>query len=170
MTISMYSASVPVLRQTLKNLKGILAKAEAHIAAKKIDPSVLLQYRLYPDMFPFIRQVQIATDHAKGIPGRLAGIEVPVFEDNEQSFADLQARIDKTLAFIDTVPAAQVDGSEERPITVFPGKPYEMHFQGQTYLTQFGLPNVFFHITTAYAILRHNGVEVGKGDFIGKIG
>lgn len=169
MTISMYAASVPVFKQMLGALDELLNKAEAHCAAKKIDPAVLLQARLFPDMFAFTKQVQIATDFAKGTPARLAGLEVPSYEDKEQSFADLHARIAKTLAFIDTIKPEQVDGSEGREITVFPGTPREMKFPGQAYLLHFALPNFYFHVTTAYALLRHNGIELGKKDFMGKV-
>jgi hypothetical protein len=169
MAISMYAASVPVFKHLLGSLDEILNKAEAHAAAKKIDPSVLLQARLFPDMLPFTKQIQIATDFAKGAPARLAGVEVPAFEDNEQSFADLHARIAKTLAFIDTLKPEQIDGSEGREIVVFPGTPREMKFPGQAYLLHFALPNFYFHVTTAYALLRHNGLEIGKKDFVGKL-
>lgn len=168
MTISMYAASVPLIKQMLQSLDAILSKAEAHAKAKKIEPAVLLQARLYPDMFPLVRQVQIASDNAKGIAGRLAGVNIPSFADTEQSFEELHARIAKTLDFLDAIKPEQVDGSEERHIVVYKGSPYEMQFQGQTYLVHFGLPNFLFHVTTAYAILRHNGVEIGKDDFIGK--
>lgn len=169
MTISMYAASVPVLKQILHSLDAILGKAQSHASAKKIDPAALLQARLYPDMFPLVRQVQIASDNAKGIAARLAGVEVPAFPDTEQSFAELHARIAKTLDFINTIQPEQINGSEERDVVVYKGSPYEMQFQGQAYLLHFGLPNFLFHVTTAYAILRHNGVEIGKDDFLGKI-
>jgi len=167
MAISMYAVSVPVFKQTLNSLNDILHKAEAHALEKKIDPVVLLQSRLFPDMFPLVRQVQIAADFAKSAPARLAGVDVPSYEDKEQTFADLYARIAKTLAFIETVPAAKVDGSEERAIVTNPGTQWERKFTGQPYLVHYALPNFFFHVTTAYAILRHNGVNIGKGDFIG---
>lgn len=167
MTLSMYTASLPVFRQMLNSLSEILGKAEAHAAEKKIDPNALLQARLFPDMFPLMRQVQIASDFAKGVSARLAGIEVPAHEDNEQSFADLRARIGKTLSFIDGIAPAQVDGSEGRDIVTQAGTPKEKRFTGQSYLLNYGLPHFFFHVTTAYAILRHNGVEVGKRDYIG---
>jgi hypothetical protein len=166
MTVSMYAASVPVFKQILGSLSAILAKTEAHIADKKLDPNALLQARLYPDMFPLVRQVQIACDFAKGAAARLGGVEVPSYEDTEQSIADLQARIAKTLAFIETVPAAQIDGSETRDITTGSGDKAR-HFKGQAYLLNYALPHFYFHATTTYAILRHNGVEVGKKDFIG---
>jgi uncharacterized protein len=167
MTISMYAASVPVFQQMLTSLSDILSKAEAHAAAKNIDPNALLQARLFPDMFALTRQIQIASDFAKGVSARLAGVEVPAHEDNEQSLADLRARIAKTLAFIGGITPAQVDGSEPREIVLRPGTPKEKKLTGQAYLLHYGLPQFFFHVTTAYAILRHNGVEVGKMDFIG---
>ncbi len=167
MTISMYAASVPVFKQMLGGLSNFLAKAEAHATAKKIDPTVLLQSRLYPDMFNLTRQVQIAGDFAKGTCARLAGVEVPDYEDTEKTFAELQARITKTLAFIDALPADSINGSEERQIVTQPGTARERTFVGQAYLLTYAIPHFFFHTTTAYAILRHNGVEVGKRDFIG---
>lgn len=167
MTISMYSASVPVFKQMLNSLDAILSKAEAHASEKKIDPNALLQARLFPDMFPLTRQVQIAADFAKGVTARLAGVDVPAYEDNEQSFEQLRARIAKTLAFIDTVPADKIDGSEAREIVLMPGTPRERKFAGQSYLVNYGLPQFFFHVTTAYALLRHNGVELGKRDYMG---
>ncbi|NBO19517.1 MAG: DUF1993 domain-containing protein [Proteobacteria bacterium] len=166
MSLSMYQASLPVFTQMLTNLSAILKKADAYAASKKIDPSVLLQSRLFPDMFPLTRQVQIASDMAKGGAARLAGIEMPSFPDNEASFADLQARIEKTLAFIKGIGRDQIDGTEERDIELKVGG-REMKFKGQPYLVNFVLPNLYFHITTAYGILRHNGVELGKGDFLG---
>ena len=168
MALSLYQASVPVFQQFLGSLRAELAKAEAHAAAHKIDPAVLLQARLYPNMFPLLRQVQIAGDFAKGAPARLAGLEPPKYEDDETSFADLYARIDRTSAFLKTLKAAQIDGQEERTIELkVGGQP--MSFKGQPYLLQFALPNFFFHATTAYAILRHNGVELGKRDFMGQM-
>jgi hypothetical protein len=167
MTISMYAASVPVFKQMLTSLSDILSKAEAHATAKNIDPNALLQARLYPDMFTLTRQIQIASDFAKGVSARLAGVDVPTHEDNEQSLADLRARIAKTLTFIGGITPAQVNGSEQREIVLRPGTPKEKKLTGQAYLLHYGLPQFFFHVTTAYAILRHNGVEVGKQDFIG---
>lgn len=168
MSISMYAASVPLLQQLLRSLDAILGKAAAHAREKNIDPVVLLQARLYPDMLPLTKQVQIASDNAKGIAARLAGIDIPSFADTEQTFEELHARIAKTLDFLDTVKPDQVNGSEDREVVVYKGAPYEMQLQGQNYLVHFGLPNFLFHVTTAYAILRHNGVELGKADFIGK--
>ncbi len=168
MTISMYQASVPVFVRTLTNLKGILAKAMAHAQAKKIDESVLLAARLYPDMFPFTRQVQIATDFARGTGARLAGGEPPALEDGERTFAELVDRIERSLAFLRTLQPGAVDGSEARTI-VRPIRGVPHTFTGIDYLLQFALPNFFFHTATAYAILRHNGIEIGKPDFIGPL-
>jgi hypothetical protein len=164
----MYSNSVPQFAKMLGNLDAILAKAQAHAAAKKIEPGVLLGARLFPDMFTCMRQVQIACDHAKGAVGRLAGVDLPKYEDNEQSFDDLRARVAKTLAFVQTFTAAQIDGSEERDIAFRIGG-HDLAFKGEAYLIGFALPNFYFHVTTAYAILRHNGVEVGKSDFVGAV-
>ncbi|MFT5532049.1 MAG: hypothetical protein ACI8WM_000259 [Burkholderiaceae bacterium] len=167
MTMSMYAASVPVFTQMLNSLTDLLDKAELHATEKKIDPNALLQSRLFPDMFALTRQVLIAADFAKGCCARLAGVEVPKYEDTEQTFAELKARIAKTLVFIGSLPAAQINGSEERDITTSSG-PNSKTFKGQTYLLHYALPQFFFHATTAYAILRHNGIEIGKRDFIGK--
>ena len=166
MTISMYQASVPRLIAMLRNLDAILAKAQAHAVAKKIDPKVLVGARLFPDMLPLVKQVQIATDHAKGAAARLAGVEVPKFEDTEQSFEELQARIAKTITFVESFSAGQIDGSEERQISLKVGG-QDMTFQGMPYLLGFAMPNFYFHLVTAYNILRHNGVEIGKRDYIG---
>ena len=166
MSLSMYQASVPTFVRMLNNLSAILDKAAAHVEAKKIDQSVLLQSRLYPDMFNFMRQIQITADFAKGTISRLAGMEPPKYEDTETSFADLKARIQKTLDFIQTFKREQIDGSEEKIINIKAGQ-RELSFPGQIYLLHFALPNFYFHAATAYAILRHNGVEVGKMDFIG---
>jgi uncharacterized protein len=166
MTISMYQASVPVFQQGLGAMGGVLDKAAAHAAARKVDPSVLLHTRLFPDMFPLVRQIQIAADFAKGVSGRLAGVELPSYPDDEASFDDLKARLAKTSAFLKTLTPAQIDGSEERKIVLkIAGQ--EMTFAGQAYLLHFGLPNFFFHATAAYSILRQCGVEIGKRDFIG---
>ncbi len=167
MSISMYQVSVPVFARALTNLRSVLEKGAAHAEARKFKPEVLLNDRLAPDMFPLIRQVQIATDQAKGCVARLAGVEVPKYEDNEASFEELYARIDKTLAFIKGIKAEQIDGSEGKDITL-PSPRGPLEFKGQPYLLFFVLPNVYFHCTTAYAILRHNGVELGKMDFIGQ--
>lgn len=166
MTISMYQASAPRFSNTLKNLSAILDKAQAHVDAKKLDAAAFTGYRLYPDMFPMVRQVQAACDTAKGAVARLAGVEVPKHEDTEQTFADLKARIAKTIAFIQSVQPAQVDGSEDREI-VLKMRSGEVKFKGMQYLLGHALPNFYFHVTTAYNILRHNGVEVGKRDYIG---
>ena len=166
-TSYMYKTSIPVFKQLLTSLSAILTKAEAYAVTKKFEPAVLLNARLYPDMFPLIRQVQVAADFAKSVAARLAGVEVPTYEDNEQTFADLQARIAKTLAFIESLTPAQFEGSETRDIVLRPGTPKEKKMIGHNYLINYGLPQFFFHVTTAYAILRHNGLEVGKGDFMG---
>ena len=168
MALSMYQASVPVFMKTLGNLAAILEKAASFAAAKKVDQSVLLGYRLAPDMLNFARQVQIATDHAKGASARLAGMEPPSFEDTEASFAELKARIDKAIAFLGTLKPAQVDGSEEREITL-KMRSSTLTYKGQPYLLHHALPNFFFHVTTAYGILRHCGVELGKKDYIGQV-
>ena len=168
MTLSMYQASVPVFQRTLGALDAILDKAVAYAEERKIDPAVLLSARLYPDMFALTRQVQIATDHAKGAPARLAGVAVPSFEDNDKTFPELKARIGKTLNFIGTLKPGQIDGSEARDISLKAG-PQELSFKGQDYLLFFALPNFYFHATTAFAILRHNGVSIGKLDFLGGV-
>ena len=168
MPLSMYQASVPVFLQGLKNLAAILDKAAVQAVERKIDPGVLLNDRLSPDMFPLVRQVQIASDHAKGASARLAGIDVPKFEDVEKSFDDLQQRLARVIEFVKSISPDQIDGSEDRDITL-PIGGQSMTFKGQTYLLHFALPNFYFHLTTAYAILRHNGVVIGKRDFIGVI-
>ena len=165
MTISMYAASVPVLRRMLVNLAGILKKAADHAETRKIDPAVLLNARLFPDMFPLVKQVQITTDNAKGL-ARLAGMEVPKYEDNETSFADLQARIARTIAFLDTLRPEQVDGSEQRDI-ILQVRDKKLELKGQDFLLNRQLPNFYFHFVTAYNILRHNGVDIGKTDYLG---
>jgi uncharacterized protein len=163
----MYQASTPRFVNILRNLSAILDKAEAHCAAKKIDATALTTYRLYPDMFPLTRQVQIACDTAKGAVARLAGIEIPKHEDTEQTFADLKARIAKTIDFVESVSAGKIEGSEDKEI-VMQMRSGERRFKGMQYLLGHAYPNFYFHVTTAYNILRHNGVEVGKADFIGK--
>jgi hypothetical protein len=165
-TFSMYSASIPVFKQILNSLHTILEKAEAHAAEKKIEPAALLQFRLFPDMLPFTRQIQIACDFANGAAARLGGLDVPSYEDSEVTFAELKARIVKTLAYIDSVPQASIEGSEERAITTGSGEKTK-HFTGQTYLFHYAIPHFFFHATTAYDILRHNGLDIGKKNFIG---
>ena len=167
MSLTMSQASMPVLIRMLRNLRAILEKGAAHAEAKKFDAASLIGARLFPDMFPLTRQVQIAADMAKGGAARLAGIEPPKFEDNEQSFADLLARIDKTIDFLKTIKPEQIDGSEDRDIKV-PMRSGPMEFKGQAYLLHWVLPNFYFHVTTAYNLLRHNGVEIGKMDFLGK--
>lgn len=166
MTISMYAASAPRFANMLRNLDAILAKAQANAVARKIDPNVLLAARLAPDMFPLLKQVQIACDHAKGAAARLAGVEVPKYEDTEQSFEDLRTRIARTMAFVESFQAGQIDGSEEREIALKAGG-REMSFKGMQYLLGYALPNFYFHLVTAYNILRHNGVDIGKRDYIG---
>jgi hypothetical protein len=163
----MYQASAPRFVHMLKNLAAILDKAQAHCDARKIDPLVLASYRLYPDMFPMSRQVQIACDTAKACVARLAGVEIPEHEDTEKTFAELRARIAKTIDFVETVTPAQLDGSEDRDIVYRIGSE-ERRFKGMQYLLGNAWPNFYFHVTTAYDILRHNGVELGKRDFLGR--
>lgn len=167
MTSAIYTASIPVFQQMLGGLSGVLAKADAHVAAKKIDPNALLQARLFPDMFTLLRQVQVATDFAKSVSARLAGVDVPKLDDNEQTFADLQARITTVLTFIEGLDVALFEEAATREIVTQAGTPKEKRFTGASYIFNYGLPHFFFHTTTAYAILRHNGVEVGKKDYIG---
>ena len=167
MTISMYAASAPVFKQMLGALDDILVKATAYVDARKIDPNALLHSRLFPDMLPLLRQVQIACDFAKGVSCRLAGAELPSHEDNEQSFADLRERIAKTLAAIDGLDASAFEGSESREIVLRPGTPKERKLDGQSYLLAYGLPQFFFHVNMTYALLRHNGLEIGKRDYMG---
>ena len=167
-SLSMYQASIPVVIRAFDNLIAILKKGEAFAAAKKIEPSVLINARLAPDMFPLSRQIQIATDVCKGAAARLAGTEIPSYADTESTFAELYERIQKTVAYLKTFKPAQIDGSEEKTITLKVGG-QEMTMKGQQYLTGFVLPNLYFHITVAYAILRHNGVDVGKKDYLGSL-
>jgi hypothetical protein len=167
MTSPMYTNSVPVFKQLLTAMKTILEQAGAQVAAKAMQPDALLQARLYPDMFPLVKQVQIAADFARGVSARLAGAEVPAHDGDETSFADLDALLATTLAFIDGLDATAFDGSEARDIVLRPGTPKERKLGGQAYLSSYGLPQFFFHVTTAYAILRHNGVPVGKKDYMG---
>ncbi len=166
MTISMYQASVPRFVNILGNLSNILGKAQAHIDAKKIPDTVLTAYRLFPDMLPMTTQVQIACDAAKGVVARLSGAEAPVFEDNETTLAQLRERIAKTISFIQSVPATQIDGTEDKAIVVKRGDK-ETHYKGMQFLLGHAVPNFYFHVTTTYTILRHNGVEIGKRDFLG---
>jgi uncharacterized protein len=167
MTVSMHDASVPVFRQLLGGLGGVLAKGAAHAAARGIAPEVLLQARLFPDMFPLLRQVQIASDFAKGVSARLADVEVPAWADDEQTFEALAARIERTVEFIGALDPAAFADSQSREIVLRPGTPKERRMHGQAYLLAYGLPQFFFHVTTAYAILRSCGVEVGKRDYMG---
>jgi hypothetical protein len=164
----MYQASAPRFANTLKNLAAILDKAQAHCEARKIDPLALTSFRLFPDMFPLSRQIQIATDTAKGAIARLAGIEIPKYDDTEQTLAELKARIMKTADFVMSVPAAKIDGSADRDIAMKAGGK-DVTWKGVQYLLGHAYPNFYFHSTTAYNILRHNGVEVGKRDFLGAV-
>ena len=166
MTISMYQASVPRLVNILGNLSNILDKAQAHADARKLDTAVFTGYRLFPDMLPMTKQVQIACDTAKGVVARLAGVEIPVYEDNEKTLSDLKARIAKTVGFIHSVTPAQIDGSEDKEIVIKRGDK-ETRYTGMQFLLGHALPNFYFHVTTTYNILRHNGVELGKRDYLG---
>lgn len=166
MPISMSSASLPIFRTTLSNLDHILGKGLAHAQARKIDPQVLVSDRLAPDMLPLSRQVQIACDAAKNGVARISGVEAPRFEDTEATFEELRARIGKTLEWLETVPAAKLDGTEDKEITFPVGREATRTMKGEAYLKHWALPNFFFHVTTAYAILRHNGVELGKADYL----
>jgi len=163
----MYQASVPVFSRALNNLAAILEKAAAQAEAKKIDPAVLIGYRLYPDMLPLARQIHIATDGAKGGVARLAGVEPPKYEDNEASFPDLIARLRKTVAYLESIKPEQIDGSEDKTVT-WKTQTTTRTMQGMPYLLSHVTPNVYFHVTTAYDILRHCGIEIGKQDFLGK--
>ena len=166
MTISMYQASVPRFVNILGNLSNILDKAQAHIDAKKIADASLTSYRLFPDMLPMATQVQIACDTAKGVVARLAGVDIPAFEDNEKTLAELKARVAKTIAFIQTITPAQVDGTEDKDIVTKRGDK-DTHYKGMQFLLGHAIPNFYFHVSTTYNILRHNGVEIGKRDFLG---
>ena len=168
MTISMYQASAPRLINSMRNLSTILDKTQAYIDAKKIDPAALLQFRLFPDMLNLTRQIQIATDTAKGVVARLAGVDIPTYEDNETSVAELQARIANTIAFIEGFTPAQIDGTEDKAIVTKRGDK-ETHYTGMQFLLGHAIPNVYFHVSIAFAILRHNGVEIGKRDYLGKL-
>jgi uncharacterized protein len=168
MALSMYQASIPTFIHALNNLIGIMEKGLAYAEAKKIEPSVLLNSRLFPDMLPLTRQIHIATDGVKGCAARLAGQTPPVFEDNETTFPEVIARLRKTIDYLQTFNATQIDGSEDKEITLKIGV-HEMKFAGQAYLLGFVVPNFYFHVATAYNILRHNGVEIGKLDYLGKI-
>ena len=168
MSMSLYEVTVPVFVKTLANLKAVLAKAKAHALERKIEEAAFVNARLYPDMFPLSRQVQIATDIARGCAARLAGVEPPSYEDKEQTFDELAARIDRTIEYMSGLDKKQFDGAGAREITrPIRGQPHT--FTGANYLLQFATPNVFFHTTTAYDILRHNGVPLGKADFLGTL-
>ncbi len=167
MTSPMYTHSVPVFKQLLTALKAILAQADAHAVANAIEPDAFLQARLYPNMFPLVTQVQIAADFSRGISARLAGVDVPLYEGKEKSFADLDGLLARTMEFLDGVNAAKFEGSETKEIVLRPGTPKEKKMSGQAYLANYGLPQFLFHVTTAYAILRHNGLAIGKRDFMG---
>jgi hypothetical protein len=163
----MYQYCIPPLKRALTNLSAILQKGEAFAESRKIEPSVLLNARLAPDMYPLIKQVQIATDMSKGAAARLAGIEIPKFDDNETTFAELYARIEKTIAFMDNIQPEQFTGAETREVTLLI-REVELKFTGQEYWLNWAQPNVYFHVTTAYNILRHNDVPLGKRDFLGQ--
>jgi hypothetical protein len=166
MTLSMYQASVPRFIHMLNNLSAILDKAQAHVDAKKLDETAFTGFRLYPDMLPMARQIMIASDTAKGAAARLAGVDIPVYEDVEKTLPELKARIAKTVAYLQTFTPAQIDGSEDREVIV-KRRDSETRYSGQQFLLGQALPNFYFHVTTAYAILRHNGVEIGKRDYLG---
>ncbi len=168
MTISMYQASVPRFIHTLQALSAILDKAQAHVDARKIDETALTGFRLYPDMLPMARQIMIAGDTAKGCAARLAGVEIPVYEDNEITLVQLKARVSKTIEYLQTFRPEQIDGSEAREV-VLKRRSGDERYQGLPYLLDQALPNFYFHVTTAYAILRHNGVEIGKRDYLGSV-
>ena len=167
MTSPMYTNSVPLFKQMLTATRTILATTAADVAARSMNADAFLQARLFPDMLPLVKQVQIACDFARGVSARLAGVDVPTHESTEASFADLDTLIDTTLAFVEGLDAAKFDGAESRDIVLRPGTPKERTLGGQAYLTAYGLPQFFFHVTTTYAILRHNGVAIGKKDYMG---
>lgn len=165
---AMYEASVPVFVQMLNAIGGLLDKAEKHCTEKKIDPNILVNGRLFPDMFHMARQVQLATDFAKGASARLAGVDVPPYEDHEKTFGELRARLKKTIEFLKSLKPEQFKGAETRDVAIkIGGKP--VTFKGQPYLFHFALPNFYFHATATYAILRNNGVEIGKRDYMGQV-
>lgn len=166
MQLSMYQVCVPVVTQMLNGLTTVLDKAAAHVAEHKLEESAVIQARLYPDMFPMGRQVKQATDFARNAPGRLAGVTSPTFPDADSTFVQLQDRVTRSLAFVSSFTPAQLDGTEDKEISWKAGE-RQMSYRGQEYLLHFCLPHFFFHVTTAYAILRHNGVEVGKRDYMG---
>lgn len=167
MSLNMHVASVGVFKQMLGSLDGLLSTAQAHAEERGIDPAALLQARLYPDMFPLVRQVQIACDFARGVTARLAGAEVPGNDDSEQDFVQLRALVARTLAFVDSIDPSQMEGSEAREIVTRAGTPKERRFDGQSYLLRYGLPQFFFHVNASYALLRHNGLAIGKRDYMG---
>ena len=167
MTSPMYTNSVPVFKQLLSALKAILTQADAHAVANSVEPDAFLQARLYPDMFPLVKQVQIAADFARGISARLADVDVPVYEGKEKSFADLDELLAQTMGFLESVNPSKFEGSETKEIVLRPGTPKEKKLSGQAYLANYGLPQFLFHVTTAYALLRHNGLPIGKRDFMG---
>ena len=162
----MYQASVPRFVNILSNLSSILDKAQVYVEAKKIDPSVLPNYRIAPDMLPLSAQVQIACDSAKGLVTRLSGVAAPVFEDNEKTLLELKERIAKTITFIQRVPSESIDGTEEKEIVIKRGEK-ETHYKGMQFMLGHAVPNFYFHVSMTYAILRHNGVEIGKRDYLG---
>lgn len=168
MSITMHTASVPVFIRMLGNLGTWLDKAEAHAQAKKFDPAVYLGARLAPDMLPFTKQIQIACDGAKFGVSRLAGVEAPKFDDSEASITELRERVRATIAFIQSVPASKIDGTEDKDVTI-PRRDGPMTLKGEFYLKHYVMPNFYFHLTTAYALLRHNGVELGKADYLGAL-
>jgi hypothetical protein len=169
MSLTMHSASVPVFVRMLGNIDTWLDKAVAHAEAKKFDPSVYLAARLAPDMLPFTRQIQIASDNAKGCVARLAGVEIPKYEDNEATIDELRQRIRKTIDFMKSVPAEKFEGSDTREVEVPRRGADPFRFKGEAYLKHFALPNFYFHVTTAYALLRHYGVDLGKADYLGPV-
>ncbi|HTH95670.1 MAG TPA: DUF1993 domain-containing protein [Rhodocyclaceae bacterium] len=168
MSLSLYQASVPVFIRSLENLSHILEKGAAHAEAKKIDPAVLIGARLFPDMFALARQVQIVSDTVKGACARLAGVDIPSWPDTETTFPELQQRIAKTIDFLRSLKPEQIDGGDQKPIVLPTRSKGDIHFTAQSYLLNHAFPNFFFHVTTAYGILRHNGVEIGKWDYLGK--
>ena len=167
MTSPMHTFAVPVFKQMLMALQAELAQASTHASTHSIEPDALLQARLYPDMFALAKQVQIAADFARGVSARLAGVEAPIQEGHEKTFADLDVLLAQTVSFLDGLSASQFEGSESKEIILRPGTPKEKRLTGQTYLANYGLPQFFFHVTTAYAILRHNGIAIGKRDYMG---
>jgi hypothetical protein len=166
MSISMYQASVPRFINILGNLSAILDKTQVHVEARKLDETALTGFRLYPDMLPMARQIMIATDTAKGLAARLAGVDIPVYEDTEKTIPELKARIAKTIAYLQSFKPAQIDGTEDKEIVIKRGDK-ETRYTGMQFMLGHAVPNFYFHVTTTYAILRHNGVEIGKRDYLG---